>query len=145
MKEKRLRKDLISGKLRQIVDSVNLVSDNIPDDFEEFVSSGLVREGIYKKIEFAIECIIDICNIINSDLELGIPDSEEHIIKILEKNKIISKEVLALISDMKKFRNILIHKYGDIDDLKAFEEIKEGLKDFELIINEFEKFLKKHK
>jgi len=45
---------------------------------------------------------------------------------------------------MKKFRNVLVHKYGDIDDKKAYEDIKEGLKDFEHIINEIEKFLKKY-
>ena len=43
---------------------------------------------------------------------------------------------------MKSFRNILVHKYGEIDDKKAFENIKEGIKDFELIVSEIEDFLK---
>ena len=46
---------------------------------------------------------------------------------------------------MKRFRNILVHKYGEIDDKQAFESIHEGLRDFELFINEIEKFLKKNK
>jgi len=46
---------------------------------------------------------------------------------------------------MKSFRNILAHKYGEINDEQAFESIKEGLKDFEIFINEIEKFLKKNK
>jgi len=45
---------------------------------------------------------------------------------------------------MKGFRNILIHKYGEIDDEKAYENIKEGLKDFEKIIKEIEGFLEKN-
>jgi len=45
---------------------------------------------------------------------------------------------------MKKFRNILVHKYGEIDDKKAYDEINKGLKDFEKIIKEIEKFLGEH-
>ncbi len=144
MKTKKLRKDLIKSKIRNIKDSVNIIGDNINKDFKDFLSSGLIKEGIYKKTEFAIECIIDICNIINSDLELGMPESEESIIRNLERKNIFQKDILHLIIQMKKFRNVLIHKYGDIDDEKAFDDIKQGLKDFKLIINEIEKFLKNH-
>ncbi|MBS3075251.1 DUF86 domain-containing protein [Candidatus Pacearchaeota archaeon] len=135
----------IESKIRNIIDSVNMVGDKIPSDFEDFLSLGLVKEGIYKRIEFAIECIIDICNIINSDLELGMPESEDQILDNLEKNKIFDRKTISLIQEMKKFRNILIHKYGEINDEQAFENIKDGLKDFETVINEIEKFLKKHK
>ena len=144
MKPREIRKDLIKSKIKDIIDSVNIVGDNFPENFQDFSMLGLVKEGIYKKMEFAIESIIDICNIINSDLELGAPESEEQILIHLEKSKIFDKKILKLISEMKKFRNVLVHKYGDIDDKKAYEDIKEGLKDFEHIINEIEKFLKKY-
>ena len=41
---------------------------------------------------------------------------------------------------MKGFRNILAHRYGKINDEQAYEDVKDGLKDFELIINEIEEF-----
>jgi len=144
MKPKTIRKDLIKSKLKDIVDSVNIVGDNLPSSFQDFISLGLIKEGIYEKIEFAIECIIDICNIINSDFELGAPESENQILIHLDKAKIFNKKMLDLIENMKKFRNILVHRYGNIDDEKAYKGIKEGLKDFEFIINEIEKFLKKY-
>lgn len=34
--------------------------------------------------------------------------------------------------------------YREINDEEAYENIKEGLQDFEKIINEIEEFLKKH-
>jgi uncharacterized protein YutE (UPF0331/DUF86 family) len=145
MREKKIRKEIIKPKVRSIIDSVNLVGDNLPEDFESFSRMGLAKEGIYKKIEFAIESIIDICNIIHSDLDLGIPESEDDIIEHLEKNKIFNKKIIDLIKEMKGFRNILVHKYDEINDEKAFENIKEGLKDFELMIKEIEGFLKKQK
>jgi uncharacterized protein YutE (UPF0331/DUF86 family) len=145
MKLKKIREEIIRGKIRDIIDSVNIVGDNLPADFEDFLSLGLAREGIYKKIEFTIESIIDICNIINSDLELGTPESEDHILDHIDKEKVLDKKTVDLIREMKKFRNILIHKYGNIDNEKAFYNVSEGLKDFEKIIRGFEEFLKKHK
>ena len=37
---------------------------------------------------------------------------------------------------MKGFRNILVHKYGVVDDELVFEMLSEKLGDFELIIKE---------
>ena len=91
MKPKKIREERIKGKIRDIIDSINIVGDNLPTDFEDFVSLGLIKEGIYKKIEFAVESIIDICNIINSDLELGAPESEDHILDHIIEAKVHDK------------------------------------------------------
>ncbi len=144
MKKKEVRKYLIKDKIKEIIDSINLVGDNLPEDFEDFVSSRLTKDGLYKNVEFAIENIVDICNIMNSDLDLGTPETEDSIIEHLGANKIFSKEIISLIKEMKGFRNILIHKYGEIDDQKAYDNIKEGLKDFEEIIKGIEDFLKRN-
>lgn len=143
LKKKELRKKLIESKLSDIMESITIIGENLPREFKDFAVSGLIKEGIYKKIEFAIESIIDICSIINSDLRLGMPEEDEDILNNLEKKNIFSTKILSLIKDMKRFRNILVHKYGKIDDKKAYENIKEGLQDFEKIINEIEEFLNK--
>ena len=144
MKQKKLRKNRIEEKLTNTVNIIDSISDKIPEDFYSFKKMDLEKDGIYKRIESAIQNLIDICSIINSDLRLGIPEEEDQIINNLEKKNIISKKISGLIKEMKGFRNILVHKYGEISDKKAYESIKQGLQDFELIINEFEKFLIKH-
>jgi len=141
-KKRVVRESLIKDKIKNIIDSINLVGENLPKDFKDFVHSRLIRDGLYKNIEFSIENILDICNILNSDLDLGTPETEDSIIEHLSNNKILNKKVIGKIEEMKKFRNILMHRYGDIDDERAFENIKEGLKDFELFVKEVEKFLK---
>ena len=84
------RKEEIKKKLREIFDSISIIEENLPLDFDGFANLGLVKDGIYKKIEFAIENVLDICNILNTDLSLGIPSDEEDIINNLEKNKIFN-------------------------------------------------------
>ncbi len=145
IEKKELRVKEIERSISDIIDSIEIVDNNFPAEFDEFYNFGLKKDGIYKRIEFSIQNIIDICNVINSDLRLGVPDVEDDIFDNLEKKGIFEKRIMDIIREIKGFRNILVHKYGTIDDKIAFEDIKKGLEDFELIIKEIEKFLEKHK
>ena len=81
-----MRKEIIRTKIKEIEESIELVGENLPDTFEVFSSMGLIKDGIYKRIEFAIENVFDICAIINTDLELGIPGDDEEIVENLVNN-----------------------------------------------------------
>jgi uncharacterized protein YutE (UPF0331/DUF86 family) len=63
----------------------------------------LIKDGIYKRIESSIENIIDICAIINTDLDLAIPESDENILDNLNKEDIISNEMADVLKNMKGF------------------------------------------
>ena len=64
-----------------------MVSEHIPENFEDFSKLGLVKDGIYKRTEFAIENVFDICAIISSDLMMEMPENEEDIIENLADKK----------------------------------------------------------
>lgn len=53
MKSKKLRATLIRSKLAEIEESIKLVSEHIPGSFDDFSKLGLVKDGIYKRTEFA--------------------------------------------------------------------------------------------
>lgn len=135
---------MIKTKMEEMEESLELVEKNLPEKFKKFVGMGLAKDGIYKRIEFCIQEVLDICAIINSDLKLGIPASEEDILDNLMKNKIASAELGEKVKQMKGFRNILVHRYGGINDKRAFESIKDGLKDFRQFVKEVEEILAKH-
>lgn len=136
-----MRKALIRTKMKEIEGSVRLVEEHLPDTFEEFSSMGLVKDGMYKRIEFAVENVFDICAIINADLELGIPSDEEDIVENLVKGAILSEEMRVKLKAMKGFRNILVHRYGEIDDKLAFNLLKEQSRDFYVFLKRIEVFL----
>lgn len=138
-----LRKNLIKTKLKEIDESLRLIEENLPNRAKKFAELGLVKDGIYKRVEFCIQNALDVCSVMNSDLELGIPSSEEDIVKNLVKNKILGRAMGERLKRMKGFRNILVHRYGQIDDETAFECIKEGLKDFHRFAREVEEILPK--
>ncbi len=132
---------LIKHKLKSIKENIDLVKENIPDNLEEFKKLGLIKDGIYKRIEVSIQEIINICSIINSDLKIGIPSNRDEIISALEDKEVLSKELGRKIRELKGFRNFLVHRYGKIQDEIAYVDIKEGFDDFTLFNDEILKFL----
>jgi len=145
MKQKKLREDAIHIKMREITEGVSLVQEHLPKTAHEFGNLGLVRDGIYKRIEFAVEDVFDICAIINTDLALGVPTEDDDILEHLVNNGIISKALYRKIQGMKGFRNIVVHRYGTIDDALAFRLLTENIGDFTEFLDEVEGILKKHR
>ncbi len=132
---------MIKNKLKIIEENIDLVKKHIPDNLEEFKKLGLIKDGIYKRIEISIQEIISICSIINSDLKIGIPSNRDEIISALEEKEVISKDLGTKIRELKGFRNFLVHRYGKIQDKIAYNDIKEGFDDFTLFKDEIQQFL----
>ena len=127
MKTKPVRETTIRIKLQEIVEGVLLVQEALPGCAEEFRNLGLVKDGIYKRIEFAIENVFDICAILNADLSLGVPGDDEDILLHCVDKGIITPAMLEKIHGMRGFRNIVVHRYGKIDDALAFQLLKENI------------------
>ncbi len=78
-----------------------IVQEHLPDSVQEFRQLGLVRDGIYKRIEFAIEDVFDICAILNTDLGLGVPGEDEDILVHLVQDTIITSGMHEKIKGMR--------------------------------------------
>lgn len=139
-----IRTNIIKTKLKIIDENLELVKGNLPERVDEFTALGLIKDGIYKKIEASIQEIISICSIINSDLKLGIPSNRDDIIVALKNNNILSSKMAEKIKGLKGFRNFLVHRYGQINDEVAFNDIKQGLSDFSLFKEEILNFIKNY-
>lgn len=137
----KMRSALIRTKLKEIEESIGLVEDHLPATFDEFSRLGLVKDGMYKQLEFAFENVFDICAIINADLELGLPRTDEDVVEHLVKGDILSDELRTKLKSMKGFRNILVLRYGKIDDKLTFSLLKDELRDFYVFIPRIGEFL----
>jgi len=139
-----LRNDIILAKIEQIEENLKVISNYLPTELKDFLNLGIIKDGIYKRLEYSIELVLDILAIINTDLKLGIPNEDLDILENIEKNKILPSSLMDIVRNMKSFRNILVHKYGRINDEIVFEILNEKLNDFEVITNAILEFLKKN-
>ena len=131
----------ITQKLREIEESLNLIQEALPADVEEFKALKLVKDGIYKRLEFCIQNLIDIFSVVYSQKKLGVPSTLDDIFEGLEKEKVFPQRIITLVREMKGLRNILIHKYGKIDDTLLHELFIERWDDFEEVIKAVEEHL----
>ncbi|MEK6893599.1 MAG: DUF86 domain-containing protein [Nanoarchaeota archaeon] len=120
-------------KILSKVDELNRYLDELdeikPSEYEEYKSSIEKKRSCERILQISIETVIDVCNILFSNLKLGIPSDEDVIFEKLQNKKVISKNVKNTLKNMKGFRNILVHKYGDVNDELAFENLSK-LSDF---------------
>lgn len=85
-----VREVVIRTKLQEMEESIALVREHLPDSVDAFRDLGIVRDGIYKRIEYAIENVFDISAILNADLHLGVPGADEEILEHLVQHGVIS-------------------------------------------------------
>jgi uncharacterized protein YutE (UPF0331/DUF86 family) len=138
---RKVRDAAIRIKLQEMTESVDMVKENLPDSANSFRKLGIVKDGIYKRAEYAIESVFDICAILNTDLHLGVPGTDENILDNLVQHGVLVPETRQNLKAMKGFRNIVVHRYGAIDDALAFSILKEHIDDFALFRQEIEHFL----
>ena len=127
-----IRDTVIRIKLQEMGESVDMVREHLPDSVESFGRLGIIKDGIYKRIEYAI---------VNADLRLGVPGTDEDILENLVRHGVFGPEMRQSLKAMKGFRNIVVHRYGAIDDALAFSILTERIGDFALFRQEVERFL----
>lgn len=110
---------------------------------EEYYENLTKRRACEKTLELAIEALISVAALIVSLQRFGLPKSEEGLIDTLVNKKVIIANLGERIKDMKGFRNILVHKYGMVNNKLVYEFLTERLGDFTEFENQIKEYLKK--
>lgn len=131
-------------KLAALNQYLNELEEILPDE-EEYLNSLPTRRACEKTIELAIDTVFDIVAMLVAAEKLGFPQEEESLINLLAKKKLLTASLAQKIKRMKGFRNILIHKYGEVDDAQAYESLSGHLGDFADFEQEIKRYLQKKK
>src|SRR3989338_4681378 len=134
--------DKVLLKLEEMKRYITELEDTIPDE-DTYHQNRVVRRACEKTIELAIEMVIDIISLLVSSQRLGLPQSEDDLIDILIRKKVLSGELGARIHNLKGFRNILVHRYGQVDDSKSYLFLTQELGDFTRFEQEIKKYIYK--
>lgn len=79
----------------------------------------------------AIESCIDIADHIISSERYRRPTDFADSFAVLYENGLIDEELRDRLQNMARFRNLLVHVYGKVDDKKVYEFLKTNLGDFD--------------
>jgi uncharacterized protein YutE (UPF0331/DUF86 family) len=132
----------IKDKLSELKVYLMELDEDIPEDEEEYIEERIPRRACERTFQLACEDVIDICNLIIAGKALGLPKDNRDAIKKLSDNKIIPSKLSARLEDMVSFRNLLVHRYGKVDDSRAYHYLKEEKDDLLEFILTIEKVIK---
>jgi uncharacterized protein YutE (UPF0331/DUF86 family) len=88
---------------------------------DEFIQDKILIGGAKYYLQISIESCLDVANHIIASQGLRTPENYADSFKILGENGVIEKELAGNLMQMAKFRNRLVHLYGEIDDRYVYE------------------------
>jgi uncharacterized protein YutE (UPF0331/DUF86 family) len=124
-------KERILAKVDELDSYKRELVDILPDEFEDYANSVETKRACERLIHVMIENVIDISALIVKELKLGLPSEEEDLFRKLGKKGIISAGMTDKLKGMKGFRNILVHRYSEVDDELVFKFLRKRLSDFD--------------
>jgi len=99
-----------------------------------------IQSAKYSLLEI-IEACIDISTHIVAAKMFGRIEEYREIFHMLGLRRVLDKDLALRLEDMAGFRNLLVHRYGNIDNLRVLEIIKNDLDDVLLFEKEILQYL----
>jgi uncharacterized protein YutE (UPF0331/DUF86 family) len=136
------------------IEKIKTLEKDLLDTVSELKSITAIEEEVFiqqKKDIFslryllieAVETMANICNHILTRITGQVPKGYPDCFEKLSDAGIITNESALKLKKIAGLRNIIIHKYWQIDDRKVFKSTKENIGDFEEFLRQINDFINK--
>ena len=105
-------------------------------DFEAFQSDFRNLEAAKHLLQTAVEAMVDICAHMVSRLRLQVPGNGRQLVQALANAGYLPPEHVPLYLRMIRFRNLVVHLYGEVDNQEIYNILQNNLDDFRLFIRD---------
>ncbi|ASJ08886.1 hypothetical protein A3L11_06470 [Thermococcus siculi] len=121
----------------KVLESIEVIRRGMPSSLEEFKSMGLARDGIYKRLEFAIGLVLE--GLAEMAREQGIMAiSYGDVVASLKERSLIPGDVAEKAAFLAQLREVLIYDYDLVNDEIAFRDMGEYLQFIEDVMAHLE-------
>jgi uncharacterized protein YutE (UPF0331/DUF86 family) len=121
----------IVQKFSQLDEYLELLRRIAKTPVEAFLKDKIIIGSAKYYLQVSIECCLDVANHIIASERLRAPRDYADSFMVIEEDGLVPLELGQRLRQMAKFRNRLVHLYGEIDNAYVYEFIKEDLKDIE--------------
>lgn len=122
-------KEKIFQKFSLLDDYLNILKDIAQKPVNTFLKDKILLGSAKYYLQVSIECCLDIANHIIASERLRAPKDYADSFKVIEEEGLVSGKLGNRLQQMAKFRNRLVHLYGDIDDANVHKYITKDVKD----------------
>lgn len=135
-------------------EKINTLEKDLLDTVSEIKSITAMEDKVFiKDLKYiyslryllieAVEAMANICNHILARVAGQVPKGYPDCFEKLSDAKIITRELGDKLKKAASLRNVIIHKYWQIDDNKIFQSAKENISDFEEFLRQINEFIKR--
>lgn len=130
------RVDLITENLRYLRETARLGVADFAANFEKI-------QATKHSLQEAIEACLDIANHIIAGV--GFPRAEEYseFFTRLSKEGVIDDNLADRLAEMAKFRNLLVHRYGNVDSKRLHDILNHNLDDIQEYVRQILEYANK--
>jgi len=102
-----------------------------------------IKIRVERYLQVAIECTLDIGEMIISAEGFEKPETYREVIEILGREKVLPEDFSIQFAPAAGFRNILVHAYSEVDVRKLYEFLQEKLEDFDTFAMHIARYLER--
>ena len=122
---------VLVSKLEDIDRFTEELRDMSETSKDEYLSNVVVQRAVERTLMNVVQACIDIARHIRTTAELGTAETAAKEIRALSEADIISTRTGEKLEEAVGFRNLLAHRYGEIDHDLVYEVLQEDLEWFE--------------
>jgi uncharacterized protein YutE (UPF0331/DUF86 family) len=142
-----MRREINIEKLKtlekDLSDTISEIRTMIAIEEEDFIKDSKQIYALRYLLIEAVEAMANICNHLLARTTGQVPKGYPDCFEKLSAAQIITEELSGKLTKAASLRNILIHKYWEIDNRRVFRSTKENIGDFEQYLKQVNEFIKK--
>jgi len=121
----------IVQKFNQLDEYLGLLRNISKTPIKDFLNDKIIIGSAKYYLQVSIECCLDVANHIIASERFRAPKDYADSFRVIEERGLIPSDLAQKLRQMAKFRNRLVHLYGEVDNAYVYEFMKEDLKDIE--------------
>ena len=137
--------DLILKRSDEIRQGISRIQEYLQVSLDQFVSDPKLIAAVKYESLVVIEAAIAICTHLASNVGSRVPENYPDCFLVLRESDIISEDLASRLVFMARFRNLIVHRYWQIDDQRVYNVLKSDLPDLEDFLREIGLFLRNRK
>ena len=127
--------DIIRQRSVEIRQAISLLERHANLPREEFLADQTIIDASKYHLLIAIEAAISICTHLSARLAQRSPETYAQCFEILASTGVITEELAERLGRMARFRNLLVHVYGEVDNNRVLEVIQSNLRDLDTYLS----------
>lgn len=135
---------LVAKKVAEVRARVERVRAKVPEDLEVYLQDQDLRELVSFNLVLAIQALLDLSAMTVSQEGWGVPETLSGTFTLLAERGVLSADLSRRLAEAAKMRNLVVHRYGAVDDSLVHRAVCERIGDLETACDAILDFLREN-